>query len=120
MKAWIRDVRYIPSDYYSCIHTGYKGGTSPKGRLCRGGNGTFRVFSGTPADIKVYADTETGKRFSFSVGADVRRLGHYVNLTRKRGQRFINAKPYEVTLVQRGSRWEISERDLADWVWRAS
>lgn len=119
MKAWVTGVRYIPAENDSYIDSGYKRGQYPKYGYYRGGNGTFRVFCGTPADIKVYADAETGQRLTFSIGADVRRIGGYTRLTYGRGQRFVNAQPYEIELVRQGHCWAIAEQDLVDWMSRA-
>ena len=96
-----------------------RGGNTRNMGTIAGGNGTFRVFCGTPADIKVYADAETGQRLTFSIGADVRRIGGYTRLTYGRGQRFVNAQPYEIELVRQGHCWAIAEQDLVDWMSRA-
>lgn len=120
MKAWVTGVLYIPAENDSYIDSGYKRGQYPKYGCYRGGNGTFRVFCGTSADIKVYANAETGQRLTFSIGDDVRRIGGYARLTRGRGQRFFDARPYEVELVRQGHYWAIAEQDLVDWVSRVS
>jgi len=115
MTAIISQVNYIPAENDSYISTGHKRGEYPQGAWFHGGNGTFRVGCGTPADIEVVA-YGMGRRLSFRIGGAARSICGWTRLTSNRAERICAARPYEVQIELREGRYQITNDSLMAWL----
>lgn len=111
MNAKVIDVEYKASD--SWIQQGYSRGRYPTGKAY-GGNGTYRVFAAAEIDVMVEADN--GRRYTISIGRDVRDILGRARLTRRMYDSLVARAPDAVGVENDGERWKIDESDLKDWV----
>lgn len=111
MQAKIIEINYIPGESY--IQTGFRRGQYPSARTYYGGNGTYRVCYPGDVEVVAYAD---GRRLTFRIGTDIRRIADRRNLTRDLVDRVRNATPGWVEVENCEGRWIICEDCLDSWI----
>ena len=112
MKCYICAVRYIPADNYTYIDQGYKRGEYPEGYVLGGGNGTYRMWGGSRADIEILLQTNERKLIKVLIGDDVRRIMKRTRLTEHLAERIIAAQPIDIEI---DSNKKVLEQDLQSW-----